>query len=170
MGAHLAVLLVFSLSCCESSPKGSGGGSGDKGAGIEEAGGRPAAMAEALARGKKENKVVVVEYFDTECNYAQEMQGSLLQKVVLEELKNMVHVKVHQDAAGVVEEFGLMESPTFLFFKPNGEYIEPYIQGFRGPNLFALELKNYKLLAAGKEEIPIPDDHPDYNHPHFGLG
>ena len=108
MGAHLAVLLVFSLSCCESSPKGSGGGSGDKGAGIEEAGGRPAAMAEALARGKKENKVVVVEYFDTECNYAQEMQGSLLQKVVLEELKNMVHVKVHQDAAGM----GFAVEPT----------------------------------------------------------
>lgn len=166
----MTVLLVLSLSCCESSSKATSGGSSGSGEAVQAEGGRPAAMVQALARGKKENKVVVIEYFDPECNYAVEMQGSLAQKVVLEQMKDMVHVKVQPDAVGVVEEFGLMESPTFLFFTPSGEYIEPFIQGFRGPNLFSLELKNYKLLAAGKEAVPIPEDHPDYNHPHFGLG
>jgi thiol:disulfide interchange protein len=165
--APFTLLIVFALSCCESSKTPEGGtqtqGGGTGAVTPDEGSGRPANMLEALARGKKENKLVVIELFDNDCNFCQMMQGSLVDKRVLEELKSVVHCRVTVEDKGVIEEFGLMESPTFLFFKPDGEFIEPFLQGFRSPHVFAAEINNFKLRLQGKAELPVPEDpHPDY--------
>lgn len=163
---NLALLLVLSLSCCKSSEDASSGGSTEVAAGADDGSGYPANMVEAFARGKKENKLVCIELYDNECNYCMMMNGSLADQQVLDALSGLVHARITIEAKSVIDEFGLMESPTFLFFKPDGEFMEPFVQGFRSPHVFAAEINNYKFRLAGKEELPIPED----PHPDFGKG
>jgi len=41
--------------------------------------------------------------------------------------------------------------------------MEPFLQGFRSPHVFAAEVGNYKRRLAGEAELPVPEDpHPDY--------
>ena len=161
LGINFALMLLFALSCCKSSEK----GTEDAGEAVAD-GGRPACMLEALARGKKENKIVVIEMFDKKCEYSLMMQGTLRAEPVLKVLSGMVHQKVTIEDKGVVEEFGLMESPTFLVFKPDGEFMDPFVQGFRTPPTFMAEVKNYERRLKGEKELNVPTD----NHPDFGKG
>jgi len=169
IGLSLALLLILSLSCCESSEKATptpGGGDGDAASSMNAEGVYPEDVVKAMARGKKENKITVVELYDKECPYCLQMNGTLKNKAVLGLMKDLVHVRITPEEEGMIEEFGLMESPTFMFFKPDGEYVEPFIQGFRSPGVFTAELANYKLMAEGKEGQPVPKD----SHPDFGKG
>ncbi|MBU0755898.1 MAG: hypothetical protein KJ645_12210 [Planctomycetes bacterium] len=161
--ANLALLVTLSLSCCKSSEESTQGEKTGGAAVVEDASGYPANMVEALARGKKENKLVCIELYDNDCNYCMMMNGSLADQQVLDALSGLVHARITLEAEKVIDEFGLMESPSFLFFKPDGEIMEPFLQGFRSPHIFAAEINNFKLRLAGKEELAVPEDpHPDY--------
>ncbi|MHC4944866.1 MAG: hypothetical protein ACYTG7_17765 [Planctomycetota bacterium] len=163
MYVSLALLLTLSLSCCKSSEESTPAENNTPAEVGEGASGWPADMTQALAKGKKENKLVVIELYDTACNFCQMMNGSLVDGQVQAQLKDLVHQRITVEDKGVIDEFGLMESPTFLFFTPKGEFMEPFLQGFRSPQIFATEINNYKLRLAGKDELPVPDDpHPDY--------
>lgn len=127
---------------------------------------RPAKVMEALAQGKRENKAVLVELFENTCEYSREMQGVLKEKAVQDALTDLIHVQITSEAKSFIKEFGLRITPAFVFFKPDGEILEPSIQGFRSAPFFAAEIRNYKLKAQNKKEEPLPRD----NHPDFGRG
>ena len=78
----------------------------------------------------------------------------------------MIYAQVTPKDKTVIEAFDVYQSPTFLFFKPDGTFIDPYITGYRGPKLFTAEIENYKKLAAGKKPGPYPED----TDPDFGKG
>ena len=164
---NLTVLIALSLSCCKSSDEGGGSsGAADTGKSSDAAAEGsifPAKAVEAMAKGKKENKLVVIEMYDHECNYCHMMDGSLADDAVLEALGGVIYCRITIEAKDVIDEYGITQSPTWLFFKPDGEYMEPYITGFRSPHVFAAEIKNYQLRMQGKTELPVPEDpHPDY--------
>lgn len=160
---NLTVLITLSLSCCKSSEEGPAP-KGDESASMEAVEGSvfPAAAAKAIEDGKKMKKLVVIEMYDHECNYCHMMDGSLADDAVIKKLGDVIYCRITIEAKDVIEEYGITQSPTWLFFN-NGEYMEPYITGFRSPNVFAAEVNNYQLLAQGKDELPVPEDpHPDY--------
>ncbi len=160
---NFSLLLVLSLSCCRSSDNGqSASSSADPAA----ASGRPVTMVEALARGKAENKVVMIELFDVDCVYCQMMMETWEDAGVQEATDDVIYAQIIPTDAAVIEEFDMFQSPTFLFFKPDGTFIDPYFTGFRQAELFIAEIENYKLMAAGMEPGPFPED----NHPDFGKG
>ncbi|MEW6742649.1 MAG: thioredoxin family protein [Planctomycetota bacterium] len=126
----------------------------------------PAAIAEALARGRKEQRVVMVELFDRNCIYCRKMQPVWSAESVKQALQRVIHVRITPADSSVIEKFDLFQSPTILFFKPGGELMEARLDGFRSAEVFAAEIANAELLAQGKPARPVPRD----PHPDFGKG
>lgn len=164
---NLAIWVVLSLSCCKSSQENKGAETGDK-TPVASATGEtgslyPAKMAEAIAKGKQAKKLTVIEVYDDECNYCLAMNNVLANKEVIEAIGKVVYCRISCAEADVVDEFGITQSPTYLCFDHNGKFMEPFITGFRSPNVMAAELNSYRLKAEGKEAPPVPQDpHPDY--------
>lgn len=161
--ANLTVLIALSLSCCKSSDEGPAPKADDPGASEAVEGSVfPASAVKAIEDGKKMKKLVVIEVYDHECNYCVMMDGSLSNETVISKLGDVIYCRITIESKEVIDEFGITQSPTWLFFA-NGEYLEPYITGFRSPNVFVAEVNNYQLVMQGKDELAVPDDpHPDY--------
>lgn len=162
---NLALLMALSLSCCQSNgdakPANTGNAAAE--AASTEGGGYPAKMAEAIAKGKKEKKLTVIEVYDHECNFCLAMNNVLGSKDVIDAIGKLVYCRITIEEEDVIDEFGITQSPTYLMFDHNGEYMEPFVTGFRSPNVLAAELDMYRLKCEGKEAPPIPEDpHPDY--------
>lgn len=181
IAANIVFSLIISLSCCgpsdsdsspqtpgESSEKGSSAtGEGDsQGERVGTASGRPPSMIEKIAQGKKEKKVVMVELYDKECEYCLKMDRVLKKKSVKGALKDIIHTRVIPTDEGVIEEFGLTQSPSYMFFDLNGEYMPDYLDGYRSSGRFVAEIENFKLRAQGAAEKPVAD----CNHPDFQKG
>ncbi len=128
--------------------------------------GLPKAMVEALVRGKKENRLVLVEVYDEECNFCVDMDKVLMSPEVQKALKPFIFLKVGKDVERLVEEFALTMTPTFLCYKPGGEPMDNVLEGFRSAKVFPLELKNFLRSFQGKPELEVPDD----DHPNYGKG
>lgn len=165
LGAHFTMLLILSLSCCGPSENPSSG-TGTTTPTTEGGGTYPVEMVEALAKGKANNQVVMIELFDYECEYCIMMMETFNDPKVIEALSDVVYQRVEVTEKALIKEFEMDQSPTYLFFKHDGTYIDPYITGFRQAELFSVEIINFKRLAAGQEELPYPED----NHPDFGKG
>jgi len=164
-----AILLSFllSLSCCGSAEKGVvGAPAGSAASPAAPSSKRPPQMLKALAEGKKEGRIVMVQLYDPTCIYCRNMDKVLAKKSVKDALAGLVQVRVSVEEEGIIEEFGMTESPTFLFFKPKGGFMEPMLEGYRSSRRFAAEVENFKLMAEGKEPKKLKKDH----HPDFGKG
>ena len=128
--------------------------------------GLPGNMVKALEKARKEKRLVLVEVFDPECNFCQDMEEVLAEPDVQEAMKPFIYIKVDKDVERLVEEFALQMTPTFLVYKPDGSPMEDFLEGFRSGKVFIAELKNFQNIFQGKPEIEIPED----DHPNYGKG
>jgi len=171
MAATILLTLLVSLSCCgtgESTNDNPTASSADASASTptNEPAARPAVMTEALEKGRDENRIVVIELYDVTCEYCTKMDRVLKKKSVINALADLIHVRITPEDEDVIEEFGMTQSPSFLFFKPNGEYMGPYLDGYRSSKRFVAEIENFNLRNQGLAEKELPED----NHPSFGKG
>ena len=177
IAVNVVLSLVITLSCCgPSDPDGSskapeGGSVVSEAAGkVEEhtgtAAGRPTQMLESIKQGIEEKKVVMVELYDKECEYCLKMDRVLKKKSVKNALADIIHIRVIPYNKGVIDEFGLTQSPSYMFFDLQGKYMPDYLDGYRSSGRFVAEIENFKLRAQGKEEKPVPE----CNHPDFQKG
>ena len=154
------LLLALTLSC--SGSNGKKPEEATQGESIAHAKDLPA----ALVLAKKENKIILAELYDHGCAYCKYMQGVLKDKAVRDAMKGVILVKLFKQNQDFIEKFGLLMSPAFVFYKPDGTPMEPVMEGFRSPPRFSAEINNYKLKAQGKPELPLAED----EHPNFGKG
>jgi len=159
-------LLILSLACCGPEDNGSAPAEGAPEALNAEDYQRPANMIEALAKGKTENKIILVELHDEICNYCVDMDRVLKKKPVIEALSRLVHVRITVDDEGVIEHFGLSQSPSYLFFKPDGTYMAPFLNGYRPSKRFVAEIENFERAVRGEPAIDLPRE----KHPNFEKG
>ncbi len=128
--------------------------------------GLPPNMVKALRKAHKENRLLLVEVYDPECNFCQDMEEVLGEPDVQEAMKPFVYIKVGKDVQRLVEEFALTMTPTFLVFKPDGKPMDDFFEGFRSGKVFIAELKNVQNVFHGKPRIEIPED----DNPNYGKG
>ncbi len=128
--------------------------------------GMPEKFLEALERARKADKPLLVEVFDRECNFCQDMEKVLADKDVQELLKSFVYIKVGKDATKIIEDNALTMTPTFLCYKPDGEQLDDILEGFWSKKTIIAQLKNFLLSMEGKETMDLPDD----DHPNAGKG
>jgi thioredoxin-related protein len=167
ISVNILLSLLLSLSCC-GPDKGTEGTTPAEGteAGDSTVAPRSQEVLDAIARGEKENKVVLIELYDDTCNFCIDMDKVLKKKYIKEALAGLVHVRVTIEDEKLIEEFGLTQSPTYLFFKPDSEYMGPYLDGYRSSKRFVAEINNFILRAEGKPELDLEED----MHPNFGKG
>ena len=128
--------------------------------------GMPKKFLEALERAKKAKKPLLVEIFDTECNFCQDMEKVLAEDEVQEVLKSFVYIKLGKEATKIIEDNALTMTPTFLCYKPNGVQLDDILEGFWSKKTIIAQFKNFLLAAEGKETFDLPED----NHPNAGKG
>ncbi|GEM_PF-1539613 len=128
--------------------------------------GLPKNMVEALLKAHREKRLLLVEVFDPECNFCQDMEKVLQEPDVQKAMKPYLYIKVGKDAEHLVEEFALQMTPTFLVYKPDGKPMDDCLEGFRSGKVFIAELKNIQNIYQGKPQIEIPED----DHPNYGKG
>jgi len=128
--------------------------------------GLPQALVEALKMAHREKRLVLVEVFDRECNFCQDMEQVLAEPLVQEAMKSFLYVKVGKDATKLIEEFALTRTPTFLVYKPDGTPLDVCIEGFRSGKVFSAELENALRMYQGKPLLDVPED----DHPNYGKG
>ncbi len=166
IGSNTTWFLIFTLilpvtlflSCCEPTEC-----SNESSTATEKAVSRPPQMVDSLKQGTIENKIVMVELYDETCPYCIKMDRVLKNRKVKNALKDMLHVRIFPKDEEVIEEFGLTQSPSYLFFKPGGELMDFYLNGYRSSKVFAAEIENFKLRSQGKDEKPLPNGrHPDF--------
>ena len=130
----------------------------------------PAPVIEGLARAQKEQKVLVVQFHDGECNFCHDMDMVLDLDSIKQKLQEFVFVTVEmrrdEGAMKYARDNYLGYSPTFLPYKPDGTQIDYSLEGFQPEQVFLVELENFKLLAAGKDLI----DPPVTDHENYGKG
>lgn len=159
-------LFVLTLACC-----GPEDGSSASATGAPETPGskdyqRPANMIDALAKGTAENKIVLVELYDETCNFCLDMDRVLKKKPIVNAMSRLVHVRITVDDEGVIEHFGLTQSPSYLFFKPDGTFMAPFLDGYRPSKRFLAEIENFERRARGEPAIVLPRE----RHPNFEKG
>ncbi len=162
-------LLILSLACCGPEENGKNGGKGT----VDDPAGdspkdyeRPANMIAALEKGKAEDKLVLVELYDDTCNFCVDMDRVLKKKPVIEALSKLVHVRITVEDEGVIEHFGLTQSPSYLFFKPDGTFLGNYLDGYRPSKRFVAEIENFQRIARGESAVDLGNE----KHPNFQKG
>jgi len=159
-------LFILSLACCGPEDKPSVPVEGDREILNAEDYQRPTNMIEALAKGKSENKITLVELYDETCNFCVDMDRVLKKKPVIDAVSRLIHVRITVDDEGVIEHFGLTQSPSYLFFKPDGTHMAPFLDGYRPSKRFVAEIENFERLVRGEPAIELPRE----KHPKFEKG
>ena len=130
----------------------------------------PEPLQKAIGRAAAEKKLVVVDVYDATCNFCQDMDEVVEEQAVQKALADFVYVKIGiktEAERRIIEQFSLVQTPTFLFYKVDGTALEDILEGFRSAPVFLAELRNMQVLASGKgEEVEVPED----EHPSYGMG
>jgi len=127
----------------------------------------PQQVKTALKEAKDKSEIIMVEVYSGNCPTCVEMEKVLGKAVVKKALADVVHVRLQPDEARrIIDAFGLTIVSSFLFFKPSGEFIPKYLDGYRSSKRFAAEIENFKLIAKGQPPKKLKPD----RHPRFGKG
>lgn len=168
--------LVLSLSCCsddtDGAPAPDASSSSSESAGPGEATtpagdyAKPPQMVTAIKKGADEGKIVMIELYDETCEYCTAMDRVLAKENVKAALADLIHERIGVEDEGVIEHFGFTQSPSYIFFKTDGEFMGPFLDGYRSSRRFVAEIENFKLMAAGKPTEKLKKDF----HRDFGKG
>jgi thiol:disulfide interchange protein len=155
LAGSLLFSFLLSLSCCGPDDTDAAGGS--------TGGGESGLVADALARGKSENKIVMVELYDKSCPTCIKMERVLKKSSVKKALESLVYARITPDDEGyydLAKKHELTQVPSMVVYESNGKVMEPLLDGYRSSRRLVAEIENYNLIAQGKPGKELPKDNP----------
>jgi len=112
------------------------------------------AITQELARARKENRPVFLEFSASWCSDCQDMDTKVFnQPEIIDAMKNLVNVKVNisensQEVANIKKKFGIYGTPTMLFFDTHGQQLDQLTSaGFVNKTAMLALLKQASLLT-----------------------